>query len=88
MQMIREFKDFVADQGGAEGFRPRGSERVLYPYGWWSDDLNNWAEFNDRNSQEAITHLVKYSKLRAEAYEKEFSETRKLLHDQAAHAAS
>ncbi len=46
-----------------------------------------WAEFDDRNSDAAIAHFLKYCELRLDQYALEYGETRKVLHDQAALAA-
>lgn len=89
--VIRTFDDFKADcaaHGHADGFRPPGgSDKTYYVFGWWSDGMNNFAEFDDRDSDAAIAHLVKYCQLRLDAYAAEYGEVRKILHDQAALAA-
>ncbi len=89
---IRTFDDFKADcaaEGHPEGFRPPGgSDKTFYAFGWWSDGMNNFAEFNNRSSDEAVAHFVRYCELMLDAYSLEYGEARKILHDQAALAAA
>ena len=91
--VVRTYQDFLADQtdsqgNPAEGFRPsKASDKLVNLDGWWEDGAQRWAEFDDRNSDAAIAHFLKYCELRLDQYALEYGETRKVLHDQAALAA-